>query len=420
MSICPSFRVLTMVATALLIGTLIASSAAHALGLGDAVAQSALGSPLRVVIPITAARGLSLQPSCFRLIPATGDASVAIVTARVSLERAASAPRLVVTTPNPVNEPAIRFGIQATCDGSTRRGYVLLLDPPGAGTFTAAAATPNMTRASRDRALPQPAAAQRSAAGTTIPETLVVRPPVLAEHESTPRVAASEILRPERASQDVVVSAALRQVAGTPALTAVAGGPPLTRLAAIGGSGVWYLVAVALALAGVIALTVLLARRHRAPLEIPQWTRSPHPSGPRSFADFSAAPVTLPHTLSSAGETTQPGTAAPSRAQTRTAAASALGVEAPMPRSRSRHGEVDPSTIDTLLDAVDPDMVEERAVREAWAAARSDVEREMDGDAILQAIEAAERDLELAPATQAHSAIDRALDDDLLQPQRRH
>ena len=71
------------------------------------------------------------------------------------------------------------------------------------------------------------------------------------------------------------------------------------------------------------------------------------------------------------------------------------------------------------LDELDPDGVEERTVRAAWAAARSDVEREMDGNAILQAIEAAERDLLLPPPAPAQAALDSSLDEELLHPPQR-
>jgi hypothetical protein len=92
-------------------------------------------------------------------------------------------------------------------------------------------------------------------------------------------------------------------------------------------------------------------------------------------------------------------------------------VEGTAPRTHTNSMPPDVTTIDTLLDELDPDVVEERAVRAAWAAARSNVEREMDGNAILQAIEAAERDLLLRPPAQA--AIDSSLDDELLHsPQR--
>jgi len=82
-----------------------------------------------------------LQAGCFRVVPA-GDESAQTVTARVSLERTASAFRLVVTTENPVIEPAIRFGIQAGCETMSRRDYVLLLSPQVAVAPAAAAVQP--------------------------------------------------------------------------------------------------------------------------------------------------------------------------------------------------------------------------------------------------------------------------------------
>ena len=135
------FRFLVAVAMALLIATVIASSTAHGMALGDALAQSTLGSPLRAVIPISTAPGELLRASCFRVVPA-GDGSAQTVTAQVSLERAASASRLVVTTENPVIEPAIRFGVQAGCETMSRRDYVLLLSPQVAGAPAMAAVEP--------------------------------------------------------------------------------------------------------------------------------------------------------------------------------------------------------------------------------------------------------------------------------------
>src|SRR5207249_8234492 len=117
--------------------------------------------------------------------------------------------------------------------------------------------------------------------------------------------------------------------------------------------------------------------------------------------------------LSYAEATTLPGTPSDSKPRSVAPAAVATGAS-PAPRTHTNSLACDPSTIDTLLDELDPDVVEERAVREAWAAARSDVEREMDGNAILQAIEAAERDLLLVPPAPAQAAIDNSLDDLLL------
>ena len=418
MAIVRSFRVLITVTTALLLATLIASSTAHGLALGDAIAQSALGSPLRVVIPIAAAPGVSLQPGCFRFVPAAGDASAAMVTARVSLERAASAPRLLVTTQNSVNEPAIRFSIQAGCDGVTQRDYVLLLDPPVLAASTAAAATPAAARESGQERPVVRAATARGSGSAAMAETHVVHLPGLAEQQATSTLAAPEPSPPvQAATAGAIAPTALRREAALPASAAVAAPSPRAQPAAVGGTRLWILVAAALAGAGLIALCVLLARRRYAQPEVPQWTHSPLATGPRTFADLSTAPVTLPNTFSYAGSTTQAATTSPHRAQEKPATVAPRGGNG-SPRGHPRHAVVDPSTIDTLLDEVDPDLVEERAVRKAWAAARSDVEHEMDGNAILQAIEEAERDLHLASPAQGQSAIERALDDDLLQPPR--
>jgi hypothetical protein len=389
-SIYAPFRFLAAAAMALLIATLFASSSAHGMVLGDAVAQSTLGSPLRVVIPVSAAPDESLQPACFRLLPAVGDGSAQIVTARVSLERAAAASRLVVTTPNAVNDPAIRFSIQAGCEASTRRLYVLLLDPPAARASAATAGKQVTTLArelGQERTAPQSASARRSPDSAALSETLVVRVPVPAGR-------------------------------AVPALPAAAAA---TRAEPDGDGLDWsrfgsYLAA-ALAVAGVIALAALFARRRRASPEIPQWTRNPSYSGPRSFSDLSTAQATLSHTPSHAGATTTP--TAPSSSMPKSVTKSPLTGGGSAPSSRSSQAAADPSAVDTLLNELDPDIVEERAVREAWAAARSDVEREMDANEILQAIEAAERDLLLAPPPPAQTAIEHALDDDLLRPPRR-
>lgn len=420
----PPFRILVTLTAALLIATLIASSTAHGLTLGDAVAQSALGSPLRAVIPVAAAPGVSLQPGCFRVAPVAGDNSPSMVTARVSLERAPSATRLVVTTPNPVNEPAIRFSIRSGCDGVTERVYALLLDPPVAGAFTAVAVTPTTGREpNQERPVTRTASARQGSALAGVPETGVVRAPAPTEQQAAPTLSAPEPSAPVRAATaGAVIPAVFRQVAGS--LPAAAGTSSPPNSATVGGTRLLVMVVAAgLAAAGLIALVVLLTRRRFAQPEFPPWTRSPAVSGPRSFADLSAGLVTLANTSSYHGAITQSALQRPTQ---KPAAAAPAAAEGSTPRGQPRHALVDPSTIDTLLDDKDADIVEERAVREAWAAARSDVEREMDGhasemdgNAILQAIEEAERDFQLAPTVQAQSAIERALDDDLLQPQRR-
>jgi hypothetical protein len=421
-------RYLAAATTALLLATLLASSAAHGLVLGEATAQSALGSPLRVVIPISTGPGEVIQPDCFRVVSAAGDGSAAFVTAGVSLERATAAPRLVVTTTNSVNEPAIRFGIQAVCDGLTQRAYVLLLDPPESDVPAAATAKPAPTRESRQERLVPPTAAVRRNPSVAAPApTQVVHVPSLAERAApapltqvvhvpsmAERAAPAPLIAPEPSVSERATTAG--RVGSSPflqvAATTTTALPPFKPLPARvpvveeSGSGLAYFLAVGFAIVGALALAVLFARRRQAPPAIPEWTRGPSYGDTRSsFTDLSAAPVTLPHTLSHV-EVTSNG-----KSNSRSRSATAGGLP-----SRSNPAPVDPSTIDTLLDATDSDFVEERAVREAWAAARSDVERELDGNAILQAIEEAERDMQLAPPPSGQSAIERALEDDLLQP----
>jgi hypothetical protein len=420
------FRFLAAAMTALLLATLLASAAAHGLVLGEATAQSALGSPLRIVIPITAGPGESLQPGCFRFVSAGGEASTPMVTARVSLERATAAARLVVTTANAVNEPAIRFSIQAECDGLARRAYVVLLDPPETGVPAAATAKQATAREPRqDRPAPQPAAVRRSTGVVlAVAPTQVVRLPGVAERAAPatasppPEPSVQPPVRERVATAGMVGSSPFRLVATTAALPAPTNLPARAQppAAAESGRSLGYFLALGFALMGAIGLAILFARRRDAPPAVPQWTRSHSFSDSHSrssFTDLSAAPVTLPHTLSRTGATTSQGAPASGKPRSTSRLAETGGLP-----SRPSPPPVDPATIDTLLDAADSDFVEERAVREAWAAARSDVERELDGNAILQAIEAAERDMHLAPPAPAQSAIERAMEDDLLQPQR--
>ena len=421
MSIYAPFRLLVAVAIALLIATVIASSTAHGMALGNAVAQSTLGSPLRAVIPITTAPGELLQVTCFRVVPA-GDGSAQTVTGRVSLERTASAFQLVVTTENAVNEPTIRFGIQAGCETMSRRDYVLLLDPQVAGAPAAAAVQPTVREPGQERPALPPAAAQRNADRT--PTASESRPARASPATDVPlerqRLALTGAAAPA-AFHPIGTGTAARP--GSPGEARVA--QTVAPLSLVGGWGdAWTYLAASLSIAGVIALAALLMRQRRAPPAIPQWTRGGSYAGPSTFTNLSSPPATLSppsatlSPLSYAEATTVQGT--PSESNPSSVAPPPVAVvQGTAPRTHTHSIPADISTIDTLLDALDPDVVEERAVREAWAAARSDVEREMDGNAILQAIEAAERDLMLGPPAPAQAAIDSSLDDELLQPLQR-
>jgi hypothetical protein len=421
-SIYAPFRFLVAVAITLLVATVIASSTAHGMALGNAVAQSTLGSPLRAVIPITTAPGELLQVACFRVVPA-GDGSAQTVTGRVSLERTASAFQLVVTTENAVNEPAIRFGIQAGCETMSRRDYVLLLNPQVAGAPVAAAVQPTVREPGQERPVLPPAAVRRNADRTPTAS------------ESRPARASAPATDVPLERQRLAATGASTLAAFHPIGTGTAARPAspgearvaqtVAPLALVGGWGdAWTYLAASLAIAGVIALAALLMRQRNAPPAIPEWTRGGSYAGPSTYSNLSSGTATLsppPATLSPlsyAEATTVQGT--PSESKPSSVASPPVAVvQGTAPRTHTNSIPADISTIDTLLDELDPDTVEERAVREAWAAARSGVEREMDGNAILQAIEAAERDLMLAPPAPAQAAIDSSLDDELLQPLQR-
>ena len=108
-----------------------AAGSVQALGLGDISAQSGLGRPLRVVVPIIAELNDALSGDCFKLVPTgrDGDGVPELQTGRITLERIGARAQLVVSSPRAVNDPLLRLTVQAGCDNPIRREYVLLLDP---------------------------------------------------------------------------------------------------------------------------------------------------------------------------------------------------------------------------------------------------------------------------------------------------
>jgi hypothetical protein len=408
-SIYAPFRILFAAAAALLIATLIASSSAHAMLLGDAVQQSGLGAPLRVVIPIKPARGEALDSACFRIVANAAGAGAPIVTAKVTLERAAATPRLVVTTPSAINEPAVQFTIQAGCDGTTRRNYVLLLDPPAAGAIAVSHAHPiNSREPGQERLKAAPSSMRR---GMDAAAQRASPPPDAAG--ATAAVVAPAGRDLAAAAATAAMPAGFREAAAqAPALMAKPqrAMPHAAAVEANYYDKLWWYLAASMIVIGALALGTFFVRRRRALTEIPEWTRGAAYNGPRSVTDLSAAPVTLSHS----DVTVQPSISSGTKPRSVAPSLLTVDVSASPSLNRRRH-DPDISALDTLIsDISEADLVEERAVREAWAAARSDVEREADGNAVLRAIEAAERDLLFAAPPPAQAAMDRSLDDDLL------
>ena len=380
-------RLLAAAAAGLVIAALIASSSAHALLLGDAVVRSAPGAPLRAVIPLKSTGGETLEATCFRFVPVAG-ANAGTVTAKVSLERAAATPRLIVTTQEPIAQSVVRFAIEAGCDGSMRRNYVVALDAQAA---SASRTTAIATLGSR----PEPGQESRAtgviaARRSTDPASRQPASAALSFTSKNVHIEGDSALLPAAVAVDRKPAALLRTVDPEDA----------DRLT-------WYLAA-PLAM-GLIALAVLFLTRRRGPPELPDWTRGGEYDAPRSHTDMSAPPVTL-----------SPGDKAPMPRIVRPHAEGAsLHVRAPVTAANSlRRAAHDVSTLDTLInDVAEADVREESAVRDAWAAARGAIEREED-NAILRAIDAAEREMLYLPPSPTEAAVDRALEDELTQPRR--
>jgi hypothetical protein len=390
-------RLLIAAVTALVIAAVIASSSAHAMLLGDAVVRSAPGAPLRVVIPLGPGPGEPVEDACFRLIPG-GDTGSSMVTARVSLERAAATPRLIVTTPNAVTEPVARFAIESICGGTTRRNYSLAREPRASG--TAAQTFAIVTTGTAGTREPGQERLRTAQAGTAS----AFRAPL-----ETPRATPTAAGTPADAN-----AAAVREKEAAASVPVAAGPAPAvskrTRVAAEDDSMnlAWYLGAPIVM--GVIALSVLFVTRRRTHA-MPDWTRGGILTGPRSYTDMSAQPVTL----SRFDPTPVPRLSTTQRPDGASLRFVKAGIAA---NTLRRKTPSDPSTLDTLINDTEEDKREERAVRDAWAAARRDVEEDED-NAILKAIDEAERELLFVPPAEDEAAIDRSLEDDLdSQPKR--
>jgi hypothetical protein len=388
-SLVASYRLLLTAAAALLIAAAIVSPPAHALLLGDAVVRSEPGAPLRVVIPLKPTPGEALDASCFRLVAA--GASTSMVTAKVSLERAAATPRLIVTTQQPVADPLVRFAIDASCDGTLRRNYALKLDPRGVASGTQAITANSAREPGQERLETVPAATVKVA------DTTPVEPARASGREpQTVPLSANGRERP------LTAAAVLGRAASAP----LAPEPARGLAAAAGDSGdlIWY-VGAALGMAA-LTLGALLFGRRATPLILPDWTRGGEYTGPRSRTDMSAQPVMLAHE-----DDSQP---MPRLSTTQRPDGASLGVVKSTLAANTlrRQPPYDLSTLDTLInDMSEEDRQEDHAVRQAWAAARSAVESEEDNE-ILRAIDKAERELLLVPPQSADAAQDRPIEDD--------
>ncbi len=114
---------------------LFASGNAAALGLGDLVVRSRLGQTLRAEIRLLEAPGQgNLGATCFRLGEAAGDENLPVLTqGRLRLEQGGGHNRLVITSLQTINEPALQINVRVGCGAELVRSYTLLIDPSEPG-----------------------------------------------------------------------------------------------------------------------------------------------------------------------------------------------------------------------------------------------------------------------------------------------
>jgi pilus assembly protein FimV len=144
---------------------LAATSGAHAVVIGEPVALSAIGAPLRV--EIAASGDLTRAGECLVLSAGpTDDGLPWVRDGRISVAGRGHAARIVVTGKAPVFEPVVKLGVEDVCDARLRREYTLLLSFPELSPPVAeSAATPDRPDTVPVAPPPRPAATAPRAAG---------------------------------------------------------------------------------------------------------------------------------------------------------------------------------------------------------------------------------------------------------------
>ena len=114
-------RVTARASFALVVANVIPS--AFALSLGGEQVASALGQPLRVVIPLLGSTADSLESRCFRMVtPARLDGLSSITQASIELQTNTNPPQLIIRSNRSIDDPVVRISIEVAV---TRRSAVI-------------------------------------------------------------------------------------------------------------------------------------------------------------------------------------------------------------------------------------------------------------------------------------------------------
>lgn len=191
-------RTRTLAALALL--TACMPGAAQAVGLGEATVYSALSQPFRMEVPVFGDGLETLSDACFQVARAPQtptDDLPWLKEAQIHFERQGERGRLIVTTRQAVQHPAMGVGIVIQCGGQVRRDFMVLLGPPDMTQATLATSEiPAQPAPAIRKEAPPPRKAQRPPAlrrAAPVAEGQTATPPraqVTAPRETRPRRAA--------------------------------------------------------------------------------------------------------------------------------------------------------------------------------------------------------------------------------------
>jgi len=431
----------------------------HGITLGNVAAQSSLGQPLRVEIPVHLGPGETLNTACLKLV-ADNHAGEApqIVTARVSVDTEGATPRVILAQAAMMNEPAARISLQVGCGNTTRRDYVLFFDPAALqppAMLASADEDPAYTRMPRQRAASSAIAAAKMAPSETAPSAAApvqvatsalphstwgvpvelvspvreTKPPVVAQaapvepKQTAPVVIADSAsnagprelvtLTPTSGSSMFIQEAAAanlpaRALAGPTIATANAAvqprvatqslplaGPP-QRNSTAAATAVWTQVwPFAAVIFGSMALAVVGFKLHRRFSSVASWMDPKARESLKGETQAGATQATFAHF----GEMTEPA---------------ARASRSPLELPARADSNMEVSELDTLLQDIQADIIDERTIKNAYKAMADEGSTDMGSASILKAIADAERDLQIGAPEPRQAALDHSLDNDLM------
>jgi len=193
----------------------IACVPALALGFGDLRAQTLLGQPLNIAVPVSLGEGETLPPGCVGAEVVSGESRLTpnTVRVRVTAGRDPSEAVMRVVTTVPIDEPVVTVTLSAGCPTRMTRTLVLLADPPLVSTAQANPSPPAAT-----------AAASTAPASMTPPDDAPTQAPAVTAPRATrpavpSRATRAAASRPAEASTATPVTAPTsdtRKPAATP------------------------------------------------------------------------------------------------------------------------------------------------------------------------------------------------------------